>query len=335
MLKSLLIKNFQKHKKFKLNFGRVTTIVGPSDKGKSALIRALVWVMTNKPGGTDFISHGADTAGAKLEFDNSSVSRKKGKAGNTYSLDGEVFKAFGHHTPKEVAEPLNIRDINLQQQHDSPFWFSLSSGEVSKRLNQLVDLTLMDNSVHIAKQRLRKENSRRTVLYDELEDAREKAKEFEWTKQAHRDLKECEVHAGNLENKALDIEDMQSMVEEVDRIIELEDRQTVYIEQAQNLIKGCQFVQRAEEWVGGFQRLVGQLERNEQFIEEVPEFDGHQIAAQLADLEEEGARLGEFLKSDEHLTMKLKAAKDTIIKCQDDLATLKDVAICEACGRPL
>jgi AAA15 family ATPase/GTPase len=40
-MKKLRIKNFQIHKDLEIEFGPITTIVGPSDIGKSAVLRAL------------------------------------------------------------------------------------------------------------------------------------------------------------------------------------------------------------------------------------------------------------------------------------------------------
>jgi len=63
MIKQLTIKNFQSHKKTKLEFSDgVNIIIGQSDSGKTAIIRALNWVVNNKPSGDSFRSHwGGDT----------------------------------------------------------------------------------------------------------------------------------------------------------------------------------------------------------------------------------------------------------------------------------
>jgi hypothetical protein len=55
-----------------------------------------------------------------------------------------LLKAFGSKTPPEVQAALQLSDINFQSQMDAPFWFALSPGELSKRLNEVVDLELID-----------------------------------------------------------------------------------------------------------------------------------------------------------------------------------------------
>ena len=58
MLKELQLVNFQSHKNTNLVFDPgFNCIVGPSDNGKSVIIRAINWIRTNRPKGSDF-SHG-------------------------------------------------------------------------------------------------------------------------------------------------------------------------------------------------------------------------------------------------------------------------------------
>jgi DNA repair protein SbcC/Rad50 len=148
MIESITIRNFQRHKKLKLDLDpHVTTIVGKNDSGKSAIIRALKWVAFNKPAGTTFIHYGEKRASVLVRVDGRSAKRVRSKGKNIYQLDGEILKAFGNDVPPDVRELLNLDDANFQNQHDSPFWFSLSAGEVSRQLNRIVDLTIIDSTL--------------------------------------------------------------------------------------------------------------------------------------------------------------------------------------------
>jgi exonuclease SbcC len=154
MLTRLKVKNFQTHKEVDLKLDpHCTTFVGPSDKGKSSLLRALRWVATNKPNGSAFIRHGSRQSSATIWVDGHRVTRVKGPGKNLYKLDGLTLKAFGTNPPQDVAKLLNIDDINIQTQHQPLFWFSLSPGQVAKELNQVVDLSIIDKALtHIASQ---------------------------------------------------------------------------------------------------------------------------------------------------------------------------------------
>ena len=61
MIKSIQIKNIQSHKDTSLEFSPgINAIVGSSNNGKSAVLRALYWARYNRPLGTDtLLSHWA------------------------------------------------------------------------------------------------------------------------------------------------------------------------------------------------------------------------------------------------------------------------------------
>lgn len=150
-IKYLKLVNFQAHEKRLVKFSPgITTIVGPSDRGKSAIIRALQWVCLNAIAGAEFVREGSKQAEAtiktieKKEID--LISRMRSASGNvnTYEMGGDEYKAFGQGVPEDIAEVLRLSEINFQSQHDSPFWFSESPAEVSRRLNAVVDLRVID-----------------------------------------------------------------------------------------------------------------------------------------------------------------------------------------------
>lgn len=149
MIRVLRVKNFQRHVSLRLKLDpHVTTIVGPSDVGKSALLRAVKWACLNEPRGASFLRKGAKSkrVSVTLHVDDHKVTRAKGKD-NSYHMDGARFSAIGSSVPKEVATVLNVTDLNFQDQITLPFWFSLTPGEVSRQLNSIVDLEIIDTTL--------------------------------------------------------------------------------------------------------------------------------------------------------------------------------------------
>ncbi len=166
MIESLELRGFQSHKKLRIKFDpRVTTIVGDTDTGKSAIFRALGWVIRNRPDGDSFINWDCDAAIATLEVDGQIIVRSRGKGENGYNLNGDEFAAFGKTVPDRVAELLRMSDVNFQAQHDSVFWFSDSAGEVSRQLNHVINLGVIDDVLGFAASRVRK--TRATVEVSE------------------------------------------------------------------------------------------------------------------------------------------------------------------------
>lgn len=156
MLERMLIKGFQRHERLAVDFDpQITTIVGPTDAGKSSVIRALRWLATNRPRGDGFVREGSDSALVKLKVDGRTVKRYRGRTRNAYVVDGKELEAFGNDVPPQVSGLLNLSGGNFQGQHDSPFWFSLTPSEVARKLNAVVDLSAIDEVTEEVVARLR------------------------------------------------------------------------------------------------------------------------------------------------------------------------------------
>ena len=158
MLEALKIKNFQAHRKLTVRFDQITTFVGSGDVGKSSVVRALKWLTTNRPSGNTFITHGESQCVVKGKFEDVTVTRRRGRT-NEYAIDDHVYKAVTTTVPEDVQSITGINPgapVQLQEQHDAPFWLSLTSGQLAKELNVLVDLTLIDNiSTHLISEQRR------------------------------------------------------------------------------------------------------------------------------------------------------------------------------------
>ena len=160
LIKSLRLINFQSHKDTKIDFDEgLTVILGQTDQGKSAIIRALKWVLYNEPRGTDFIMAGCKLCRVSLEMDDGSVIiREREGQRNRYILiqngKEEVFEGFGNTVPLEIARAHGIPKIridkdaasavNLAEQLEPPFLISESGGNRAKALGRLVGIHIID-----------------------------------------------------------------------------------------------------------------------------------------------------------------------------------------------
>ena len=190
MLEKIRIENFQANEELEIKLDpHVTTIIGPSDVGKSAIIRALGWVATNHPTGYAFITYGKKKATVTLDVDGHVIVRERGKTPNTYTLDGEEFKAFGNgKVPDEIANLLNVSNVNFQGQFDTPFWFCETPGEVSRQLNQIVNLEIIDKTLGNLDSGLKESRTRVKVIEQQLHEAKEERAALKWTRSMHTDL---------------------------------------------------------------------------------------------------------------------------------------------------
>jgi hypothetical protein len=175
LFERLHIKNFQCHTDLVVDFAEgVTTIVGPSDRGKSAVMRALRWVCTNTPNGDNFITWGAELCTVTLYVDGHVVTRARGKGVNTYEVDGKVLKGFGTTVPKEVTDVLGLDagGLNWQRQIDTHLWFHEKSSVVINEINRLVDMTVIDTATSRLSAQHRQAQTRCTIYTEDLRTAK-------------------------------------------------------------------------------------------------------------------------------------------------------------------
>lgn len=190
MLERLSIKNFQKHRGLVIELDPgITVLTGESDVGKSSVLRALRWIATNRPSGNEFIRNGAKVTQVCMELDGgSTVLRQKGGNRNVYKTDGKVCTAFGQDVPDDIRNLLNTGPVNFQQQHDPPFWLTLSPGEVSRELNQIVNLGSIDASLSSIASELRKAKTTVEVSEGRLKEAKEREETLRWVIKASEEL---------------------------------------------------------------------------------------------------------------------------------------------------
>lgn len=150
MIKSLILRNFQSHKKTKLEFTPgINWIVGSSDSGKSAIMRSLRWNWFNKPTGFSFRSYWAEKDKTEVTVehtDGSVIKRIRGTSDNKYEVNGSPLISFGNDAPELVAETADVNDLNIQQQGDAPFLLSMNAPEVARFLNGVANLTVIDDA---------------------------------------------------------------------------------------------------------------------------------------------------------------------------------------------
>lgn len=155
-LKKVQIRNFQSHRDTEVHLvPGINLIVGTSDIGKSAFMRALNLAMHNEVPNREFVTYGEKDATVILEFsDGTVVERVKGstknayyatlpdgtriekeKLGNTTNIPEEIYKALGSPPIDKKHGPLAYAD-----QHSPLFLVSLTPTELPRCISELTGL---------------------------------------------------------------------------------------------------------------------------------------------------------------------------------------------------
>jgi len=146
MIIRITIHNFQPYRHIVLDLSPgINAIVGYSQAGKTAIIRALEWVIKNRPMGFRFHHKYTkeDVTYVEVLFDNNiSITRYKSKKENLYIVKTQKettkYRA-GTTIPDVVAKLINMSDINIQEQLDPHFLISNSGPEISRAINSITN----------------------------------------------------------------------------------------------------------------------------------------------------------------------------------------------------
>lgn len=152
--------NFQDHADTTINLTNgINLIIGSSDAGKSAILRALNYVFHNSLKGENFIRVGTDECTVRVKFsDGIEVSRVKGGDTNSYVLkdiDGNyhTFSKVGTSVPEPVKNALGQpplddkkKPISYADQMSSLFLVDLSPTDLPRTLSELTGTHNLQNA---------------------------------------------------------------------------------------------------------------------------------------------------------------------------------------------
>lgn len=261
----LIIENFQSHEYTEIEFvPGLNVFVGPSDSGKSSILRALRWVLFNQPRGADFIRTGAKKCQVRLILeDGTEIIRIRSKSVNRYVLrtpDGqeEVYESLGYgahpmilqaHQMFPVVWDQKETVIQLGTQLEGPFLLSESGGSKAKLIGRMSGAHWMDQAM---KETTRERNqiigemkqiekhqevlAEKLAPYDhvpELEKAFIKAESaFQRARKKKERLERLKKLANQLSQVQKERKKEEALVEKLQILSEVEQKQ-LYIEQFQ------------------------------------------------------------------------------------------------------
>lgn len=217
---NLTIRNFQSHKETQIELSpTVNSLEGVSDSGKSAVLRAMLWALTNKPDGTAFVSYWAKDRKGKIKapvsvsIDN--ITRIRSEEFNgyiRYGKDGEErYEALKGAVPVEIERAINIGAVNIQRQMDPPFLLSSTPGDAARYVNSLVGLEEIDTYQKVLKGKSR-DNA--NSLKDEtarLAEAEKNLAKYAWVDDAKKKVAALEQAAKKVEALESDLAALASL----------------------------------------------------------------------------------------------------------------------------
>lgn len=272
--KKLVIENFQSHAHTEIDFSQgLNVFVGPSDSGKSAILRALRWVLFNQPRGTDFIRSGASKCRVSLTLtDGTEIIRVRGASVNRYILrtpDGEekVFEGWGTGVPPEIAEAHQIQPVKLDQkeiyvhfgtQLESPFLLFESAQNKAKTIGRISGAHLIDNALKKTGSDRQAVNNEIKYLEQQAEQLKEKLKPYENLSVLEQAFHQAEAHYRGAKDKKEKAEHLRRLSDKYESV---RADQQVYLR-----------VVRELEHLPDVERLLSELERKHLLYRQLARF---------------------------------------------------------------
>lgn len=211
MITDLILENFQSWQSAQLELAPITVIVGKGDSGKSAILRAMIYALTNQ-GGDDFIRRGAARATVAMNVNGHSLVWEKARGkGGEYDLDGVKFTKTGQTVPAEIQEVTGFRALevdknysvmpNIHQQFDPPFLVFESGSRMARILGKLTKVDTLVNAQMLARRDLKlaqgnaavaqKESAEYQKKLDALPDVEALRDEYREVQQAVQEAKDA------------------------------------------------------------------------------------------------------------------------------------------------
>lgn len=276
VLERIDLMNFQNHRRKTIRLSpTVTCLVGDNEAGKSAIWRALRWVCLNEPLGSWMIRFGEKEAKARLWVDGHKVTRAKG-VDNLYQLDKkQSLKAFAATVPDEIARLVNVSDLNFQSQVAQPFWFAESAGKISRELNAVVALDIIDIALANAANAVKRASVAVDLAATRVSDSAKASEALDWVSGASRAFTSASDAQARSCELSIEVDELANILEQIDtlakdeqslaRLVELnteferEQALTVQVNQLDSMIERLAGLDRADDKVVLLERLMAEL----------------------------------------------------------------------------
>lgn len=254
-LKKVILKNFQSHEYTEIELTKgINAIIGPSDSGKTSIIRGIRWALYNEPSGDAFRRHNTKETEVKLEFsDGFSLLRGRKTSTNYYKIwktkDSEevYYEAFGTKLPVEIEEHLGVRqvslaknlkdEINIARQLDPPFLLAESPRVKAEAIGRLSGAYVADLALEKLAKEIRDANSSIRVEEREIQEAEDALKDYEYLIEEEKFLNKIDYIFEQIENSQKLLKSLETFFQRFEKIKSQKTEEEKVLEQTKNIQK--------------------------------------------------------------------------------------------------
>lgn len=351
MLQKVILENFQAHEHSEIEFSEgINVISGASDQGKSSVIRAIRWVLENRPSGFAFKREGAEgPTRVTLVFDKGTIVKERSATENCYKVykDGKkspiVLKALRSDVPEEVKEISGFGSYNIQYQFGNSFLLDDSGGEVANKINDLSGVSVIDDILKETNSRIRTENAKEKSIKELLVKLQKSKDAFKNLKHAEKLFKKATGFHTEIEEYEYNRKSLSVLVK---NLILLEETPTVDTDKIEKIISELQEdVDSYKEFIDVRGILADHLNNLATAETELKKYENTEEAEEhikdalralpkLTELQNRASSLKDKLAKLETCTEGWKQSVREAKKAIDDLAIFKkEHKVCPVCSK--
>ena len=283
-IKKVELHNFQSHEYTEMEFDRgLNVILGNSDVGKTAILRAIKWALYNEPKGDYFIRQGEKDVSVKVTFSNGVVvERAKTPSKNSYFLvdssgNEMKFEGFGIDVPKEITDVTNMYKVsldnsnnktilNIAEQLDGPFLLNEQASLRASAIGRLIGVNYVDDALRNVVRDNKRTNQEIVELRKNKEDLKEQLDEFSYIK----DYKEKYEKITKIRNK---IKNLQDRLELSSKLKENLDKNKIELEETSNLVEKFKSLNKLEILIPNLENFILKKNNFENYLNKVVKTD--------------------------------------------------------------
>lgn len=237
LIKTLDLRNFQKHKNLSLKFSRyLTAIKGTSGVGKSAILRSLFQLVDESIPWSACCTWDTNDTSIKIQGKVDDrlcvIERLRSSDVNSVIIDGVSYDYIGKNTPDILIRKLNIKAHNIQKQKDFWFLIDMKPGQLSKELNSVSGLNIIDASIQEISSRVRNAQAEIRVLKAQAIVLEKEIQALEYIHKADVDLASLEKAEERLKQSKSDVYILKEKAEEYRRYKSQQKESPAFLEKA-------------------------------------------------------------------------------------------------------
>lgn len=203
MIRGIKLVGFQSHVDTSINLTEgLNVITGPSDSGKTAVIRAVRWLALNEPQGDAVVNQSVGYAQVTIITDTGVVTkvRNKGKVRYEINIDGENISYDKSEIPQEVYRILGINKTSFGDvevvlpfafQLDAPFLISSPASFGGKVLGKICNADTVELAVKKSSREVSQANDAKRQAEKTIEETNLALQSYENLQEVEQRLQQC------------------------------------------------------------------------------------------------------------------------------------------------